>query len=149
VSASSLPGNPLYPVKRLSEKIHYMLTFSDERKVELHIIFADKRTKEFTHTFKQKERINSELLNAMLDEIELAMVCTNRLPKERAAILIEKLVQCNEHQLEVLQNTKVHACACDGETIDDAINICTKRHQCIQCEMNPDACDDPNCPCKG
>lgn len=144
VSAHSLPGNPLYTIKLLSEKIHYAITLDEGNKAELHIVFANRRTDEFTSTFKAGEKINRTLLLAMLEETAQAVEKSRNLSDEQAMIINQKIMQCNEQQLAVLENTKQLACPCDIDTLSTAINICKKLHDCLDCD--PSSCDNPNCP---
>ncbi len=45
-SASALPGQPLYTVKRTVEQTRLALAFSDEEKAELHLAYAQRRARE-------------------------------------------------------------------------------------------------------
>lgn len=146
VSADSLPGDPLYPIKLLSEKIHYAVTFDEKGKAELHIVFANRRTLEFESTFKAGEKIDRALLETMLEETAQAMKKSQNLSDERATIIKTRIIQCNKQQLAVLENTKQYACQCDIDTISAAINACKELHECLDCD--PSSCGDPNCPHK-
>lgn len=46
VANASLPGDPLYPIKTVSEKVQLALTFSEEKKVELQVSFINRRVDE-------------------------------------------------------------------------------------------------------
>lgn len=147
LSANSLPGELFYPVKLFSEKVRYFLTFSPAGKAELHVVFADKRTNEFVLTFKEGDEINRDLLDSMLKEIELAVRCTRSVSVEHSAKIMEKIGRCNAYQMTVLQNTQLLICDCDTGIINNAINICSERIKCIDCNVCPDSTDDHNCPC--
>ena len=143
VSADSLPGNPLYPIKILTEKIHYAVTFNDQGKAELHLVFADRRTYEFASIFEVGEQIDRDLLATMLEETARAYEKSQYLPDKEAELIREKVMECNAKQLEVLENSKQHACQCDISTITEAINTCKKLHECLRCE--PESCGDIDC----
>jgi hypothetical protein len=126
LSAASLPGEFLYPVKRLSEQVQYFFTTSPEGKAELHILFADRRTSEFVMTIEPGERVDHQLLETMLQEAASAQQLVNALSGEHG---------------EVLQK-KIEACDRDRDLIDAAIRTCRRRSGCM-----PDAgdADDPCC----
>jgi hypothetical protein len=46
VSADTVPGDLLYPVKRAGEQVQMFFTFSNEGKAELHAMFASRRVEE-------------------------------------------------------------------------------------------------------
>lgn len=143
ISADSLPGNPLYPVKILSEKIHYAITFNEKGKAELHILFADRRTYEFASIFKTGEQIDRSLLTRMLAETAQAYEKSQNLTDREADIVKEKIMECNAQQIKVLENTKQYACQCDIETIIKAISSCKELHECLRCE--PGSCGSIDC----
>lgn len=55
-SSDSMPNQPLYPVKRAVEKARLVLTFSSDRKAQLHAKFADRRVEEIA-VLSKKENI--------------------------------------------------------------------------------------------
>jgi len=142
LSAASLPGELLYPVKRLSEQVRYFFATNPEGKAELHILFADRRTEEFVLTLEPGERINQALLETMLREAASAQHFINALTGEHGEALQQKIEACNQHQLVVLEQARVHACDCDRDLIDAAIQACRQRPGCMP--GTGDA-DDPCC----
>ncbi|UCC12222.1 MAG: hypothetical protein JSW02_01415 [candidate division WOR-3 bacterium] len=142
LSAASLPGEILYPVKRLSEQVQYFFTTSSEGKAEMHILFADRRTEEFIMTFEPGERIDQRLLESMLREAASAQQFVDELPAEFGEVLQRRIDVCNRQQLSVLEHARDRVCDCDREMIDAAINTCRARHGCM-----PDTgdADEPCC----
>ena len=53
-AASSLPGDPLYGVKRASEDVQLALTFDDVARIQLLSQFTDRRLDELTQIAKQR-----------------------------------------------------------------------------------------------
>lgn len=139
LSAHSLPDDMLYPVKRLTERIQYILTITPAGKAELHIVFAHKRSDEFARSFEEGEEMNRPLLNAMLNEAQSAMKYSESLHEERVTRLVEKIMTCNHHQREILEKIKPLSCSSDSPIIDEAINLCAQRHQFIEYTLNPEA----------
>lgn len=142
LSAASLPGEFLYPVKRLSEQVQYFFTTSPEGKAELHIRYADRRTTEFVLTFEPGERIDQLLLETMLREAASAQHFVDALPGEHGEVLQKKIEVCNQQQLAVLEHTRAQACDCDRDLIDAAIRTCRQRSGCMPA---PGDTDDPCC----
>jgi len=136
LSAKSLPGDVLYPVKRLCEQIQYFLTVSPEGKTELHLIFADRRSTEFIITFREGEQINKELLLAMLDEKNLALKCSESLLDESCLKMLEKIRTCNCDQVEILEHIKPLVIDSDTMFINEAIMSCTECECCIERRLN-------------
>lgn len=137
-SANSLPGDPLYPVKLLSEKTKYIITINRERKAELHLLFAEKRTEELLLTFKEGTEINKDLLSAMLNEAQSAFKYSESLPAEHSEKFIGKINKCNRYQMGVLQKIKPLVYSSDAAVINEALTLCSERHHCIECKLNPE-----------
>jgi len=148
LSAKSVPGDFLYPIKLFTEKVQYTLTVSPEGKAELHLVFADRRTNELVLSFKEGEMINKVLLNAMLNEAQSALKYSESLSAERSAILVAKVGKCNQHQQRVLEEIKPMACRDDTAVVNEAINLCAERHRCMGYMLNPESSDEqPPYPC--
>jgi hypothetical protein len=131
LSAASLPGEFLYPVKRLSEHVQYFFATTSEGKAEMHILFADRRTEEFIMTFEPGERIDQRLLESMLREAASAQQFVDELPPEFGKVLRRRIEVCNRQQLSVLEHARDRVCECDREIIDSAINTCRTRPGCM------------------
>ncbi len=131
-SAYSLPGDTLYPVKRLGEKTQLALTIRNESKARLHIKLANRRTEDFILTFKEGEEINRELIKAMLGEAHAAMEHCKCLTGQKSTVLISKVKECSQYQLKTLQNIKPMVCDSDLPFISESINECSLRCSCVE-----------------
>lgn len=147
LSASSLPGNVLYPVKMLAERVQYFLAFDTEGKARLRVMFADRRTNEFACLFEPGLPVNRELLTNMLQATELAIDHIELLSGEDAAQIIAHMAECNHDQMALLEKTRQHACDEDKKVIEDAIKTCFEQHDCIECMQNPNSGRKSYCPC--
>ncbi len=132
LSARSLPGDFLYPVKRLCEKVQYVLTIGPEGKAKLNLVCADKRAKEFVLTFKEGEKIDRELLNDMLHEKQMALKYSESLSAE----CLKNIKQCNCHQIEILEEIKPLLYGSDTMIINEAINKCNECDSCVDSLLN-------------
>ncbi len=133
LSAHSLPGEPLYPVKRLTERLLYFVTVDAQGRAELHLRFADRRTQEFIYVLEPGEKINRELLSEMMNEMQQAFSCAKKLPEGRYAATMQQVAQYNDFQRIVLENTRTGACVCDHAVLDEAVSLCHERHTCLEC----------------
>ena len=147
LSASSLPGDVLYPVKVFAEQVQYFLTIDAEGKARLHVMFADRRTNEFACLFEPGLPVNRELLADMLQATELAISHIELLSGRDAAQIIALMADCNNRQMELLEQVKLRACDDDAKVIDQAIRTCHEQHDCIECMQNPDSGNKSHCPC--
>ena len=133
LSAGSLPGDLLYPVKKLTEDVQFLLTVDAEGKARLHVRFADERTYELSCLLRKKAQIDEDLFAAMLQEIRAAIDCTEFLDEETTAEIVEHLDECNNHQMALLEETKQSDCDFDIEALEEAIKTCIEQQNCIEC----------------
>jgi hypothetical protein len=131
-SAYSLPGDTLYPVRRLGEDAQLALTIRDESKIKLHIKRANRRTEDFILTFKKGAKIDRELIKAMLGEVHTATKYCKCLPEQKSTALFSKVQECSQYQLKILQNIKPFVCDSDLPFISEAINECSLRCSCVE-----------------
>ncbi|MBE0431865.1 hypothetical protein IBX73_00210 [candidate division WOR-3 bacterium] len=147
LSANSLPGDALYPVKRVAERVQYSMTFDAAGKARLHVIFADRRTKELACFVEPGRPLDSGLLIDMLNQTRLAIAHIELLNTEDAALLIAQVARCNRTQLALLEHAKQHAGEPDRERFEEAIRACREQSECIECMQNPNSSDKTHRPC--
>jgi hypothetical protein len=145
LSANSLPGDTLYSVKLLTERVRYLLTFDAEGKARLHLMFADRRTNEFSCLCALGIPVDKELLSSMLSETDQAIGQIELLSVEHAARFVEQVDKCNQIQLTVLEDTRTHVHGHDREIVEQAIQTCIQQHECIECMKNSDSTDETDC----
>jgi len=126
VSANSVPGDILYPLKLVTEKVNFLLTFDSYGKAELRLNFSDKRLNELVEVFQQSNTLDTTLLKDMLDEAKLALE-ENEIPVEKASILTAKLNHISAYQKTVLENIRPAVQTSDRRIVDEAINMCNMR----------------------
>ncbi|MGB9722151.1 MAG: DUF5667 domain-containing protein [bacterium] len=135
-SSRSMPNEILYPAKRLTEKIQYSLTFNQQGKVELHIRFAERRADELMFVFNKNKKINEDLLSAMLNETENAFHFAEVLGGDRTYNLLKRIAEINQEQISILEGIKNRACPCDTILLNQALDKCKERCQCIEYRLN-------------
>jgi len=146
LSARSLPGDLLYPVKKLSEGVEYFLTLDTEGRARLHIRFADRRTYELSCLIQKNARIDQDLLAEMLNQTKSAIDCTDFLDDETAAEIADHLEACNHQQMELLEDARQSDCDIDTRAIEEAIKTCVEQHHCIECLKSAESAAGDNCP---
>ncbi len=129
LSADSIPGNPLYPVKLTTERVKFFLTIDPGGKAELRLAYSEERTQELVRYLDEKGELNIRVLQAMLDEAALVMDNIPRLPKDKGIVYCLKLEQLCTFQEEVLEGLKSMVPLTQRQELDNAIQICQHRHE--------------------
>jgi hypothetical protein len=100
-STNSLPGEPLYSVKRTAEYVRLALTFRSERRSDLLIVYAQRRLEEVDQICSDRD-CPETLLDDLAQQTEAAAVEIERVPAEARVDLLEKIVALTARQQEVL-----------------------------------------------
>ena len=145
LSAYSLPGDLLYPVKKLTEDVQFFLTVDAEGRARLHVRFADERTYELSCLLKKKAQIDEELFAAMLQQIRAAIDCTEFLDEETTVEIVGHLDSCNHHQMALLEETKQSECDFEIEALEEAIKTCIEQRNCIECMKDGNGRQSKDC----
>ncbi len=131
LSADSLPGDILYPVKLTTEKVRCFLTIEPEGKAKLRLAYSEERAQELVRYFDEKGELNIRVLQAMLDEAALTMDNIPRLPKDKGIAYCLKLEQLCRFQEEVLEGLKSKVPLIQRQELDNATKICQHRHEWV------------------
>ncbi|TEU14840.1 MAG: hypothetical protein E3J21_14750, partial [Anaerolineales bacterium] len=108
-STDSLPGSPLYGVKRATEQVQLFLAPAGTKRSELHIRFAQKRMEEVQALAEVKGQVAEEALAAMAEETELALEEAEKAPAQDKLALLDKLVSLTQRQQAVLERVQTKA----------------------------------------
>ena len=135
ISANSVPGDILYPLKLATEKVKFLLTFNSEKKAELRLTFSDKRLQEMIAVFQQSGKLDTTLLKEMLDEAKLALE-ENKTPIDTASVFVTKLSHVNAYQKDVLEKIRPRVNLSNRRIVDEAINMCDSRIRWMRRMMN-------------
>ena len=131
ISANSVPGDILYPLKLATEKVQFLLTSDSEKKAELRLTFSDKRLQEMVSVLNKSNKLDTTLLKAMLDEAKLALEETE-IPTNKASIFLAKLNHLNAYQKDVLEEIRPRVNQSSRPIVDEAINMCGERDDCMR-----------------
>ena len=100
-AGGSLPGEPLYPVKRTVEEVQLALTWTPEQRSDLLVSFAERRLEEVVAVCTADD-CPEDLLADLGAQTEAAAAEVDRLPEGKRAGLLEKMVALTGRQQEVL-----------------------------------------------
>lgn len=129
LSAHSIPGDLLYPVKLITEKVKFFLTVTPQGKVELRLTFSKERLQELVKDLEGKKELNTRLLRAMLDEATLALEGISNLPEAERRVYISRLEHLSAYHKDILENLKVQVPSSQRKELDNAIQMCEDRMQ--------------------
>ena len=143
-SANSLPGEIMYPVKLFTEKVRFLLAVTPENKVELRIVYSEKRLKELVKHFDGGGGVDKKVLEAMLDEAKLALESAQTLPVDDKGLMLSRISSLSHLQNKTLLVMKDKAVPEDREILGKCAKICAGRCQCCS-GKNCGAGDCQNC----
>jgi hypothetical protein len=127
-SASSLPGDTLYPVKTATEKVQGFFTFGSQGKANFHIKLAQRRLDELKALSEKKRSIPESVLNMMNVETDAAIEILNKdIPARKA--LIARLVILTSSQNTQIEKVLGEAPAKAKEKLQNALERCERAHQ--------------------
>ena len=131
-SARSVPGDLLYPLKLVTERVTFALTTAPESRAELRLSFADSRLDELVRGAQRRGRIDPELLRELLREAELALQDARPAPAARLKLFLAKLEGVNAYQKAALKQLSAAARGGDAELLQRAISVCDERGRWMQ-----------------
>lgn len=136
VAAESLPGSPLYPVKRAAEQVQLRITFDPQQRAALRLTFAERRANEMVALAHRGRPIDQVTLAVMLEETGIAIRELQNLSPEEARTLLTRAQNVLEYQQICLVHIRPDAPKAALAAIDQAIRICEQRAQLIQQMQN-------------
>ena len=108
-SAASLPGSPLYGLKRTTERVQLALTFRAADRAVLHLKFAERRLEEAVVLAVSRREFDEAPLSALNEEIGLALLEARTVSERDSMALWGSIVDWTEHQQRVLQGMQYQA----------------------------------------
>lgn len=106
LSARTVPGDFLYPVKILTERVHFALTSDPEERVELRLTFSERRLSEVVEALKEGKGADRELVSAMLDEARAALSGAANLPESKSSAYQARIASLEKIQKERLRSVE-------------------------------------------
>jgi hypothetical protein len=106
LSARTVPGNLLYPVKILTERVRFALASNPEDRVELRITFSERRLDEVVKTLREGQGADRQLISAMLDEAKAALSDAAKLPESKSSPYKARIASLEGIQKERLRSVE-------------------------------------------
>jgi hypothetical protein len=127
LSASSMPGTFLYPVKIASEKLKFFLSFRHDDKANLRLIFARRRTEELLKELEKRGYLRQTVLSAMLTQTKYALNNIYYLPPQKQRYYLMRLANFYGSQKEILEDLKPKVKADQRKILENIIQTCERR----------------------
>jgi len=131
-SADSLPHNPLYPVKRTTERVQLLLAFSPGSRARLHLHFAERRLNETMTLMSCCQSLDDAVLKSMLEETDLAINMIGTLAKPEAEPLLTKALELTAQQHTCLSQIRDQVSSEHWCILDEAIAACRCNEQMLE-----------------
>jgi len=141
LSAKSAPGDFLYPVKLVTEKVKFFLTLNSDNKAELRLSFSGSRLDEMLKVSQRSGTIDTLLLKSMLNQAQLALE-QGEISNEKALPFLTKLQNVNNYQKKTLQIIHSSVDSSSKIILDRAIQTCCKRELWLDHIINEEIMQD-------
>ncbi|MEN9935676.1 MAG: hypothetical protein RLZZ387_2255 [Chloroflexota bacterium] len=99
---TSMPGEPLYGVKRASESVRLQLAVSPADRAQLHLELSERRVEEAVAMASAGSKVEAELLRELSLHQQLAWVTIDQLPPERAEAARQAYTEALGRQIDLL-----------------------------------------------
>jgi Domain of unknown function (DUF5667) len=106
---SSLPGSPLYPIKRAGEELRLNLTPDPAGRAVLHMDFARARLAETLALLDSQRPADERVLNDLANEYDLAWANIQLLPAGEAQVQRERFIAEGQAEVAALAEATEHA----------------------------------------
>ena len=128
-SAGAVPGEWLYPVKLMTERVKFLLTVNDDEKAELRLIFAEERLNEAVAKYNRGQGIDRKLLGEMLETARRALAEGEEIPEAKRPLLVSRARHLSRHHHDMLERMKERATPEQRRELEPYIQKCRRRHQ--------------------
>lgn len=106
---SSLPSNPIYPLKLMTEDIRLQLTSNSETKFSLILAYANKRFEEITALQSQGLPVEEPVVTRLQDQFEYALQLASGMPDDQMTQSLEQLRETTQVQLKTMTTLRENA----------------------------------------
>lgn len=124
LSARTVPGNFLYPIKILTERVRFALTSDLQERVELRLTFSERRLSEIVKTLQEGRGADKELVSAMLDQAKAALTTAEKLPETQSVAYKSRIASFEKQQKERLHFVEGVVPADWRKNVTETIRMC-------------------------
>jgi hypothetical protein len=134
VSAASLPGSPLYPIKQATEAVVTWAAFTPQLQTTVHLAWADRRLDEAEALMARDGTADASVLAALERETDQALAAAEQSgPEQLAAVAAQ-----TEHQQAVLQTVLDKAPAAARPGLERALSASASGHARAESALGKD-----------
>lgn len=144
-SAQALPGDWMYPVKRIVERVKLALAVNAANEAELRISFSEQRMSEAVRKYERGGGLDDALLRSMLEESKLAIQEALTLTPEDRAYMISRVGYLSAHQRNVIETVKRTADPVSRPVADEIGEVSTRRMKWMEGMMKEMNMTPPSC----
>ena len=134
-SSETVPGDFLYPLKLITEKVRFILSVNQENKLELRIAFSNERLKELVKKYNTGGGLDKALLQQMLDEAKAALNDSKNIDNHIQPIINKRITDLTHLQMKTMQELEKKASPEDQRILKQSINRCGELMQCCMQNM--------------
>ena len=133
LSARTVPGDFLYPLKTLTERVRFAVTTDPQERVELRLTFSERRFAEVVQTLEEGRGADRKLVSAMLDEAKAALADTAMLPEGKSVAYKARIASLKEVQKDRLRSLEGMVPHYRRQDVEEAMRMCddgwTRMHE--------------------
>lgn len=126
---SSIPGDPLYPVKRVTERLGFLVVRAPPGKTHLRLEFTRRRTEEIEALYDRGEEVEEGILVELATGTEETLEEIEAAPEGTRVTLFEKLVHLTERQQKVLEKVRKRVREKDKPALERALEVSSRSHE--------------------
>jgi hypothetical protein len=130
-SSGAMPGDALYPVKKLTERVSYAIARGPEAEADLLLRFSDRRLREAVAAHDLGRGIDSDLLREMLAHAQGALEKSVSLPDAERAALVDRVACMCRLQRDLLQDLHARANEDDRQRLAPFLDACGAQCRCL------------------
>ncbi len=123
-ASSSLPGSPLYSVKRTTEAIVTLIAPTPQLQTRVHLAWAERRLREFEALMQREGAADDSLLAALDQETEQALIAAELAGSDS----LEATLALTEHQQAVLNRLLEKAPPSARPGLERALTVSAQRN---------------------
>jgi hypothetical protein len=133
LSTRTVPGDFLYPIKILTERVRFAVTTDPQERVELRLTFSERRFAEVIKTLQEGRGADRKIVSAMLDEAKAALADTAELPEGKSSAYKARIASLKEVQKDRLRSLEGLVPHYRRGDVEEAMRMCddgwTRMHE--------------------
>jgi len=125
----SIPGDPLYPVKRVTERLGLLVVRDPPGKAHLRLDLTSRRAEEIEALYERGEEVEESVLEELATETEEALEEIEVAPERNRRALFEKMLHVTERQQKVLERVRGRVSPQAESALGRALDVSKRGHE--------------------